>query len=293
MSSFGISGTNAHVIIEEADEPADSPASQSNTVPLLVSGRTDAAMRAQAGRLRDHLAGHPLPALDVAATLAARAVFEHRGAAVGADREELLAGLDALATGGAADHVVSGSAVPAGAKVVFVFPGQGGQWQGMGVELLDTEPVFAAKMADCDRALRAFADWSLLDVVRGAPGAPGYDRIDVVQPALFATMVSLAEVWRGHGVEPDAVVGHSQGEIAAAHVAGALSLDDAMRVVALRSRLMGEKGEDGAMASVSLSEPDARELVSGWDGRLEVGAMNGPASVVVSGQRAALDSICN
>ncbi|MFL6124226.1 SDR family NAD(P)-dependent oxidoreductase, partial [Actinophytocola sp.] len=274
-------------------EPAGSPvaggASQATAVPLLVSGRTEPAMRAQAARLRDHLADHPLAASDAAATLAARSVFDHRGAVVAHDRGQLLAGLDALANGASPDHVVSGAAAHAGANVVFVFPGQGGQWPGMGVELLDSSPVFAAKMADCERALRAFADWSLLDVVRGVTGAPGYERIDVVQPVLFSVMVSLAEVWRSHGVTPAAVVGHSQGEIAAAHVAGALSVDDAMRVVALRSRLMGERGADGGMASVSLTEADAGELVRPWRDRLTLGAVNSPTSVVVSGYRDALE----
>ncbi len=293
VSSFGISGTNAHVIIEEPDSPA-SEASQLATgpLPLMVSGRTESAMRAQAARLGDHvMTGHALAPIDVAATLAARSVFDHRGVVAGEDRDEVLSGLDALATSTAADHVVSGAVAHAGAKVVFVFPGQGGQWQGMGVELLDSSAVFAAKMAECDRALGAFADWSLLDVVRGEPGVPGYDRIDVVQPVLFSVMVSLAQVWRSHGVTPAAVVGHSQGEIAAAHVAGALSLDDAMRVVALRSRLMGEKGQDGGMASVSLTEADAGDLVSGWDGRLSVGAVNSPTSVVVSGYQDALEEL--
>ncbi|MFL6121946.1 SDR family NAD(P)-dependent oxidoreductase [Actinophytocola sp.] len=283
VSSFGISGTNAHVIVEEPGEvgtpepraregghreQAHSPASgpsRSNTVPWVVSARSAPALAAYLDEL-DTVDGHPV---DVGFSLAGRAALPHRAVRIGAE-------------------VTTGVAGPE-PRAVFVFPGQGGQWPGMGVELLDSSAVFAAKMAECDRALRAFADWSLLDVVRGVADAPGYDRIDVVQPVLFSVMVSLAEVWRSHGVTPAAVVGHSQGEIAAAHVAGALSVDDAMRVVALRSRLMGERGADGGMASVSLDPVDAEALVSGWDGRLVVGAVNSPTSVVVSGYRDALE----
>jgi acyl transferase domain-containing protein/acyl carrier protein len=267
VSSFGISGTNAHVIVEEPDD-VDAPRPEAREgVPWVVSARSAPALAARLDQL-DTVDGDPV---DVGFTLARRAALPHRAVRIGAE-----------VIGGVAD---------AGPRVVFVFPGQGGQWAGMGVELLDSSPVFAAKMAECDRALHAFADWSLVDVVRGVAGAPGYDRIDVVQPALFSVMVSLAEVWRSHGVVPAAVVGHSQGEIAAAHVAGALSLDDAMRVVALRSRLMGERGEDGGMASISLTHADAEDLVSGWDGRLAVGAVNSPASVVVSGYRDALEEL--
>ncbi|MBB5924560.1 acyl transferase domain-containing protein, partial [Actinoalloteichus hoggarensis] len=314
VSSFGISGTNAHVILEEAPAPADpaadaeasSPADPENAtggpaetpssdkaISWLISAKSAAALRAQAGRLSAHVTARPdLRAADVAYSLATtRSTFEHRAVAVGRDRAELLAGLDALRQGSPAPGVIAGVADVEG-RTVFVFPGQGAQWPGMGVALLDTAPVFRAAIAECERALAPLVDWSLTDVLRGAPGAPGYERIDVVQPALFAVMISLARLWRDRGVHPAAVVGHSQGEIAAAYVAGALSLDDAMKVVVLRSRLFARRlVGNGAVASVAMSEADLRRRLARWDGRLEVSGMNGPRSSAVAGAVDALEEL--
>src|SRR5205807_7169438 len=179
-----------------------------------------------------------------------------------------------------------------GAKAVFVCPGQGSQWEGMALELYDSAPVFAQSLEACAAALSPYVDWSLEAVLRGAPGAPSLERGDVVQPALFAVMVSLAALWRSYGVEPSAVVGHSQGEIAAAHVAGALSLDDAARVVALRSQAVAELlAGHGGMVSVALTPEAAEERLERFGERLSLAAVNGPASVVVSGQVEALDEL--
>ncbi|MCT2588340.1 acyltransferase domain-containing protein, partial [Actinophytocola gossypii] len=177
-------------------------------------------------------------------------------------------------------------------RVVFVFPGQGAQWAGMAVELLDTSPVFARRMGECADALGPYLEWSLLGVLRGVDGAPPLERVDVVQPVLFAVMVSLAAVWESAGVCPDAVVGHSQGEIAAACVAGALSLGDAARIVAVRSRLLYEHtaGVDGAMLSIIDTEAAVRERVAGVPG-VGVAAVNGPRSVVVAGTSDAVNRL--
>jgi len=164
-----------------------------------------------------------------------------------------------------------------------VFPGQGAQWAGMAVDLLDSEPVFRERITECALVLDAFTDWSLLDVLR--TGAD-LERVDVVQPALWAVMVSLAELWRSHGVRPAAVLGHSQGEIAAACVAGALSLEDGARVVALRSRALRELAGRGGMVSVPLPPQDVPLL-----DRLSVAAVNGPRSTVVSGDPDALAAL--
>ncbi|WP_447042262.1 type I polyketide synthase [Streptomyces sp. DSM 118878] len=303
VSSFGMSGTNVHTILEQAPEadPAEideadeaGPEAAGGPVAWPVSGRSAEALRAQAGRLREFLAERPeLDVAEVAHSLATtRSAFEHRAVVTGADHEVLLQGLEAIAEDTVTSNgVVRGRTGDAG-RSVFVFPGQGAQWLGMAVELLESSPVFAEAIGECETALSAHVDWSLTDVLRGGEGAPGFDRVDVVQPVLFAVMVSLAKLWRSVGVEPDAVMGHSQGEIAAACVAGALSLEDAAKVVTLRSQAIaaGLAGR-GGMVSVGLPVDQARERISGWDGAISVAAVNGPGSVVVSGDAGALDEM--
>ncbi|MDX3745665.1 type I polyketide synthase [Streptomyces sp. AK08-02] len=298
VSSFGLSGTNAHVIIEQPpeqpndEEPDDAPAGSSlgAAVPWPLSARTPEALREQAARLHSRLTDRPeLTPVDVGHTLATtRSPFEHRAVVVGTDRDTLLTGLAALAAGQKNPAVVRGTATTPG-RTVFVFPGQGSQWVGMAVELLDTAPVFAARVAECERALSPYVDWSLTAVLRDEPGAPALDRVDVVQPVLWAVMVSLAALWRSYGVEPSAVVGHSQGEIAAAVVAGALSLEDGAKVVALRSRILTALVGRGAMLFVALPDPDVRERLVPWGEKLSVAAVNGPSSVTVSGDPQALE----
>ncbi|MFD0906061.1 SDR family NAD(P)-dependent oxidoreductase, partial [Actinomadura sediminis] len=221
----------------------------------------------------------------------ARPAFDRRAAVLGADDGDLAAALARLAAGEPGPETVTGGPAASGGTV-FVFPGQGGQWAGMAADLLAWSPEFARIVGDCERALEPLVDWSLTGVLRGAPDAPPLDRVDVVQPALLAMMVALAGTWRAHGVEPDAVVGHSQGEIAAAHVAGALPLDDAMRIAAVRSRLVAQRlAGTGGMLSVALPAGRADERVRRWNGRLSVAALNGPAAVVVAGDPAALDEL--
>ncbi|GAA3004608.1 hypothetical protein GCM10010519_40630 [Streptomyces lactacystinicus] len=299
VSSFGLSGTNAHVVIEQppadpelAPVPAPVPVPGASAVPWVLSGRTAEAVKAQAERLHAYLTEHPeLSSVDVGHSLATtRTAFEHRAAVVGDDRAALLGGLAALAAGDRAPGLVEGT-VARSARTVFVFPGQGSQWAGMARELLDHAPAFADRIAACERALAPHLDWSLLAVLRDEPDAPPLDRVDVVQPVLWAVMVSLAELWRAHGIVPDAVVGHSQGEIAAACVAGALSLDDAARIVALRSRALLALTGRGGMLFVPQPVEAVREALSAHDGALDVAAVNGPTSVTVSGDPAALERL--
>ncbi|MBW8805750.1 MAG: SDR family NAD(P)-dependent oxidoreductase [Catenulisporales bacterium] len=305
VSSYGISGTNAHVIVEgpapapalsagaerpEADPTGDTE-SDIGSGPLVwvFSTRTESALPAQAARLREFAA--TASAADLAAAgpvLAARTVMEHRAVVVARDREDLLAALTALVEGGVHPGVMRGVA-GADVRPVFVFPGQGSQWAGMAVELLASEPVFRDALARCDTALAEYTGWSVADVLAGRDGAPELAGSDVVQPVLFAVMVSLAELWRSLGVEPAAVVGHSQGEITAACVAGALSVEDAARIVALRSRALMKLTGTGAMLAVALPVEAVRERLAPWADRLWVAILSGPAGTVVGGDPDALE----
>ncbi|MEV4921527.1 SDR family NAD(P)-dependent oxidoreductase [Streptomyces roseoverticillatus] len=295
VSSFGVSGTNAHTIIEQAPAAAESPSvpDSGEVVPWVLSGRTEAALQAQAARLASFLNGSDgdaAPAADTAYSLATtRAAFEHRAVVVADTPEALRQGLAAVADGSTPADVVTGTA-RTGGKTVFVFPGQGSQWVGMATELLETSPVFRDRIDACERALAPHVDWSLTAVLRGTSEAE-QDRVDVLQPVLWAVTVALAEVWRSFGVTPDAVVGHSQGEVSAAVIAGAVSLEDGARIVARRSLAVRELQGLGGMASVTLPDEEAQELIGRWAGRLGIGAVNGPGTVVVSGDTDALDEL--
>ncbi|MER6175939.1 type I polyketide synthase [Streptosporangium sp. NPDC001681] len=274
VSAFGISGTNAHIILEQAPVEADVTTARAPlaAVPLILSASTPQALRAQAERLlADMDAG--VDAADMGYSLVStRASLEHRAVIVDADRAELAAvaqGTSAVAVTGRAD-------VPG--RTVFVFPGQGAQWAGMGLELLDSAPVFADAMVECDKVLSEFVDWSLIEVL-GDESA--LQRPDVLQPTMFAIMVSLARLWQSHGVTPDAVIGHSQGEIAAAYVAGALSLRDAIRTVVRRALLCSSLIGTGLLLSVE-STWDLEQRISRWPG-VSIAAYNGPSSVVLAG----------
>ncbi|AQA22756.1 acyl transferase domain protein [Rhodococcus sp. MTM3W5.2] len=292
VSSFGVSGTNAHVVLEHVPEPVPETAvvrrDSAIVRPFVLSARTTTALRDQAARLASFLVdGAALP--DVAWSLATtRAALDERAVVLGRDRAELIAALHAVARGESAAEVITGR-VGTG-RTAFVFPGQGAQWVGMGRELVRTSPVFAARLAECAAVLDPLTGWSLLKTLAGA--AESADRVDVVQPVSFAVMVSLAAVWESFGVVPDVVVGHSQGEIAAACVAGALSLADAAKVVVGRSRIIaaGLSGQ-GGMVSVGLPVDRVEPLIARFGDAVSVAAVNGPAVTVISGDDAALDEV--
>ncbi|MFD9094446.1 SDR family NAD(P)-dependent oxidoreductase [Streptomyces collinus] len=269
-----------------AEEPG--PAAQRTAdlpAPTLfpLSARSLGSLHGQAARLLGALEADPAaPLAAVAATLAHhRTHFDHRAVLHAAGRDRLLDGLRALADGRPDPDLTAGpqQAGPTG-KLAFVFPGQGSQWAGMARDLLDRDPVFADELDRCDAALRPFTEWSVTAVLRGDAGAPPLDRVDVVQPALFAVMVSLAAVWRARGVRPDAVIGHSQGEVAAACVAGALSLNDAAAVVALRSQALTGLSGSGTMAVIALPHTEVADLL-GDD--VSVAAVNSGRATVVAG----------
>ncbi len=304
VSSFGVSGTNAHVILEEAPdleplpgesgevEGGEAPAAQplGTLIPLALSAKTEPALAEMAERLAAQLKDNPgLDPTDVAFSLTTtRSTFEHRAVALGADREELLTSLGALADGKESQSIARGRARTE-QRPIFIFPGQGSQWEGMALDLIAASPVFAAKLAECEQALVPHVGWSVTDVLRQSEGAPSLDRVEVVQPALFAVIASLAALWRACGVHPAAVVGHSQGEIVAAHVAGGLSLEDAAMLVALRSRIISKLS--GRMASVALGPEELEPLLEPWGQRIEVAAHNGPSSTILSGEQEAIEAM--
>ena len=297
VSSFGISGTNAHLILEQPGRDplgADdgSAAGHRPAAPAVVSvplsARSPRALREQARLLDRYLSTvGEADVADIGRALATgRTHFEHRAVVLAADGAELRAGLGGLASGADLPGLVVGR-LARHESVVFVFPGQGSQWQGMAAGLLDQSPVFAQCLRSCDEALQPYLGWSVTGLLRGDTGSPALDRDEVIQPTLFAVMVSLAALWRSMGVEPDAVVGHSQGEIAAAHVAGALSLEDAARIVAVRSALTTGMPR-GGMVFVPLDAEAVRGELARWNGTLGIAAVNGPGSTVVSGDAAAV-----
>jgi acyl transferase domain-containing protein len=254
VSSFGWSGTNAHLVLEEAPlAPARVGGGHEEALVLPVSARSEGALIALVGAWQARLAGARGSELrDLCFTAAVRrSHHDRRVAAVGRTGPELSSGLEA--------SLAARAALPTeGAlRVVFVFPGQGSQWLGMGRSLLREEPAFREAIERCDAAIAAEAGWSLIAELQAAPEASRLRDIDVVQPTLFAVEVALAELWRSWGILPDAVVGHSMGEVAAAHVAGALSLEDATRVICRRSRLLRGISGRGAMAVVELSVEEA------------------------------------
>ncbi|MEU8878118.1 type I polyketide synthase, partial [Streptomyces javensis] len=294
VSSFGFSGTNAHTVLEQApvhDAANDStprrPLVRPDVVAWPLSAKGEDALRAQAERLRAHLeADAGLDAVDVAYSLATtRSALEHRAVVLGQDRDRLLAGLTALARGESAAQLVRG--VPAEGRTAVLFTGQGSQRLGMGRELYEASPVFAealdAVCAELDRHLER----PLYDVLFGDDEEP-LDRTGFTQPALFAVEVALFRLAEAAGLRPDVLTGHSIGELAAAHVAGVLSLEDAATLVAARGRLMQELPSGGAMIALQAAEEEVEPLLTE---RVGIAALNGPTSVVIAGDEDAAVAI--
>ena len=293
VSSFGISGTNAHLIVEEAPEqpaPEKDEAKRPPLLPFALSAKGPEALSAAAGRLAAHLEENDSDSLDVAHTLLnARAQLEQRAVIVAGDEADLLQGLDALAQGKSAESLATAKAT-AHSKVVFCFPGQGSQWLGMASELLEQSPLFAEQIARCEVALSPHMETPLTGLLR-SEDEQWLSKVELVQPALFAVMVALAELWRSYGVEPSAVIGHSQGEIAAAVIAGALTLEDGAKLAALRAKsLMGLMGK-GEMASVQASAEHVEPHLTPYSDRVAIAAHNGPRATVLSGEPEAIGEL--
>ncbi|MDC0749537.1 type I polyketide synthase [Polyangium mundeleinium] len=277
------------------DRRAETEATETGHVHLVpVSGQTETAMRDAARRLFQHIdKANGIVLRDVCYTMSVRRAHHRtRGVVAARTRAEVLDGLRAVAEG--RDHPLArAGSVPIGGRrgLVFVFPGQGSQWVGMGRSLFVQKPVFREAIEDCDAVIRREAGFSVIEELLADETRSQLGRIDVVQPMLFAIEVALAALWRAWGVEPDAVIGHSMGEIAAAHVAGVLSLEDAAKVICRRSKLLRRVAGLGAMALVELAMDEAERALVGYEDRLSVAVSNGPRSTVISGEPAALEEI--
>jgi len=299
VSSFGFGGTNAHVVLQEPPpEIIEMPDAERKigTHLLPLSARSPAALRALARAYQDFLAAPESRASlrDVCSTASVRlSHHEYRVAVTGNSPAQMLESLQAFGRGETRPGLSSGRKPSARQrKLVFVFPGQGGQWIGMGRRLLEEEAVFREMVERCDLAMRPYGDWSLLTELSAADAAQSrLNEIDIIQPALFAIQIALAALWRSWGIEPQAVVGHSLGEVAAAQVAGALSFGDAVRIICHRSRLFKRTIGQGAMVAVELSIEEARRPLIGFEDRVSIAVSNGPTSTVLSGDPSALAAI--
>lgn len=296
VSAFGIAGTNAHVVLQEPPAPRagaqatnEQPANRAYLLPL--SAHNPAALRDLTAQLLPLLDGLQPPSLyDLGYTTSLRRTHhDFRAAIVASSVEDLKEKLAAFADEWDADSIPQVETEPR--KILFVFPGQGSQWAGMGLRLMEKEPAFRAALERCDRAIQPHTGWSLIERLC-SPEIDAYlEQIDFIQPALFAMQVALAELWRAWGIEPAGVIGHSMGEVAAAHIAGVLSLEAAAQVICLRSQLMKTVSGKGAMYSVDLSYDDALASIQGYEDRISIAVNNSPRSTVLSGEPAALEEV--
>ena len=298
VSSFGFGGTNAHIILE-GWQPGGEPGGEASERPALaathrgyvlpLTARSEGSLRALAQEYIPFLPDEADALHDVCYTAAARRTHHDlRLVAEGDSRPALIEALEACLSGGG----VAGRRSERNRRALaFVFSGQGAQWSGMGRDLLAHEPTFRTEVERIDALLHPYTGWSLLDELNAEGDASRLDETEVAQPAIFAFQVGLVALWRSWGIEPDAVVGHSVGEVAAAYVGGALQLEDAVRLIYHRGRLMQQATGLGKMAAVGLSENDVRALLDGYDGRLAIAAVNGPASTVLSGEAEALEAV--
>lgn len=295
VSSFGITGSNAHIVLEGLPEPPPRNGVVPLDRPMLlpISARSPEALRTFAERYRTFLAADRADSLqDIGYTASLRRTHHpERMAVVGSTPHELVEQLESFLNDQAPEGISVGQVLSAERpKIVFVCSGQGAQWTGMARALLASEPVFRAAIEACDQAMRAYVDWSLLEVLEADPPIE-LDRADLIQTTIFAMEIGLAALWRHWGITPDVVVGHSMGEIVAAYLAGALNLDDATRIICRRSQLMLRTSGQGGMAVVDLSMTDAQAAIAGYEDRLAVGVNNSPRSSVISGDPEAIDII--
>jgi thioester reductase-like protein len=294
VSSFGFGGTNAHVVVGEGPARAEGKSPQPKGAEYLIpiSARSAEGLRTLASEYVRMLgeAGPGLNMGDLAWTASMRRRhLQHRLAAAARSPDELKGRIEDFTAGKHTAGLSYGEAPAESArKLVYVFPGQGGQWWGMARELLETEPVFKAAVERCDDLAMPVSGWSLVEELKKGEKESRVNETEYLQPMLFSVQFALCEMWRSLGVEPDAVVGHSMGEVAAACAAGKLELDEALRIIVNRGRIMKAAAGRGAMAAVELSLEDAQKVADEYPGRLSVAANNAPGLSVLAGDPAAI-----
>jgi acyl transferase domain-containing protein/acyl carrier protein len=297
VSSFGISGTNAHVVVAQAPQlPQDAASDDSSTHLLTISAHCSESLEALARAYKEHLVKSKSSGAsmrDICYTASARRVhFDHRLAVVSSSLDDAVDKLEAFLVGESRRGMWSGKRGSSKPKVAFVFSPTGSQWVGMGRQLFSCEPVFRRVIEECGSLFREWVDWSLTDELLADETSSRLGEVDVLQPVIFAVEVALAELWRSWGVSPDVVVGHSMGEVAAAHVAGILSLRDAAKIICLRSKIVREKASGkGGMALVELPFADVSAMLKPYEGRLSIAASNGPTTTIISGDNDALREV--
>ncbi len=306
VNSFGFGGTNAHIILQEPPRLSDTELKAANeasaglashrTVLIPFSARSPEALRAVARSYHDFLlgdSGSHVSLEDVCWTTSLRrSHHDHRLAIVANSKQEILKSLEAFSSGKIRAGMASGRPVAGrDPRIVFVFSGQGGQWWAMGRELLETEPVFRQMIERCDDLMRLYVSWSLLNELTADESCSRLEETAFAQPAIFAIQVGLAKLWQSWGIKPDAVVGHSVGEVAAAYVSGALSLKAAVRVVFHRGRCMELASAHGRMLAVGLPLAEIDRLLEGKEDRISIAAINSPTSISLSGDSEALEEI--
>ncbi len=292
ISSFGFSGTNAHLILEEANLSHQEPISLTFPHLLPLSAHSHEAVKDLAQNYEDFLKDQALTAEFVQnlcySSSARRTHHAHRQAVVVHSPEELLRGLKELET---IDLSTQSKPSKRKTNIAFVFSGQGPQWWAMGRELLATEPVFRSVIKQCDTLIQKYANWSLLAEFNASEAQSRLQETEVSQPALFALQVGLAKLWQSWGINPKSVVGHSLGEVAAAHFAGILTLEEAIHLICQRGQLMQQATGNGKMLAIELPVNEVENLMAAWENKLEIAAINSPYSTVVSGESQSIDQL--